>query len=201
MKHWFLPHTPDLLGLLKTQADVTIDGMDAFVAWSRGDAKRAEDVRAAEHRADDARRTLLSELRAAFSTPIDAEDIYELSERLDNVMNAAKNAVREAEVMEIAPDTALADMSEHAAEGVRHLAKAFVVLRKNPDEATAEADAAIKCERKIEHLYRVAMSKLCEIHDIGVVTARREMYRRYARLGEAVVSVAERVWYAVVKES
>lgn len=200
MKHWFLPHTPDLIGLLTAQADITIDGMDAFAAWSRGEIGRAEDVRAAEHSADDARRTLLTELRAAFSTPIDAEDIYELSERLDTVMNSAKNAVREAEVMDITPDAALADMAAQAAEGVRHLANAFVVVKKKPDEATAEADAAIKCERRIEHLYRVAMSKLCEIDDLGAVTARREMYRRYARLGEAMVAVAERVWYAVVKE-
>lgn len=201
MKHWFLPHTPDLLGLLKAQADVTIDGMDAFVAWSRGDARRAQDVRAAEHAADDARRTLLNELRAAFSTPIDPEDIYELSERLDTVINAAKNAVREAEVMNIEPDAPLADIAAEAAQGVRHLANAFVLLRKNPDGATAEADAAIKCERHIEHLYRVAMSKLTDVNDVGLVTAKREMYRRYARLGEAVVRVAERVWYAVVKES
>jgi hypothetical protein len=91
-------------------------------------------------------------------------------------------------------------MAAAAAEGVRHIANAIPVLKKNPDEATAEADAAIKCERRIEHLYRVAMSRLCDINDITVVTARREMYRRYARIGEALVGVAERVWYAVVKE-
>jgi len=199
-RHWFLPHTPDLLGLLKAQADVTTDGMDAFVAWSRGDSRRAEDVRAAEHAADNARRILLTELRAAFSTPIDAEDIYELSERMDAVLNGAKNAVREAEVMELEPDVAIGDMSAELAQGIRHIANAVVVLKKDPDTATAEADAAIKCERRVEYLYRVAMSKLCELNDVGVVTARREMYRRYARIGEALVGVAERVWYSVVKE-
>lgn len=201
MSHWFLPHTPDLIGLLKAQADVTVRGMDAFAAWSAGDTGKSEELRAAEHEADDARRTLQRELRASFSTPLDPEDIYELSERLDIVLNAAKNAVREAEVMNVTPDASLAEMAAHATDGVRHIANAFAVITKGGDEATTQADAAIKCERQMERLYRAAMSKLRDVSDIGQVTAWREMYRRYARLGEALVFVAERVWYAVVKEA
>jgi hypothetical protein len=201
MTHWFLPHTPDLIGLLKKQADVTVQGMEAFAAWSAGDTTKADELRATEHAADDARRQVLGELRAAFTTPLDAEDIYELSERLDAVLNAAKNAAREAEVMGLTPDAALAEMARNATEGVRHIASAFVVLTKDGTKATTEADAAIACERHIERLYRTAMSKLLDVDDVGQVTAWREMYRRYARLGEALVQVAERVWYAVVKEA
>ncbi len=201
MSHWFLPHTPDLIGLLKAQADVTIRGMDAFAAWSAGDKAKGDELRQAEHDADDARRNLQRELRAAFSTPLDPEDIYELSERLDIVLNAAKNAVREADVMDLVPDAALAQMAAQATAGIRHIADAFAVITKGGDAATMEADAAIKCEREIERLYRTAMSGLREVSDVCEVTAWREMYRRYARIGEALVLVAERVWYAVVKEA
>ena len=31
---WFLPETPDVVGLLLQQLEVTIDGMDAFAAWA-----------------------------------------------------------------------------------------------------------------------------------------------------------------------
>src|SRR5207248_9537487 len=148
MSHWFLPRTPDLIGLLEAQAAVTVKGMEAFTAWSAGDVARAGDVRAAEHEADDARRTVQVELRAAFSTPIDPEDIYELSQGLDVVLNAAKNAVREAEVMRITPDHALGEMASQATEGVRHIANALLVLTKGGDAATTEADAAIKCQRQ-----------------------------------------------------
>lgn len=200
MRHWFLPHSPDLLGLLVSQADTTIEGMDAFAAWSVGDAGMAQSVRDAEHRADDVRRALQSELRAAFSTPLDAEDIYELSERLDAVLNAAKNAVREADVMRLRPDEALAAMALDLADGTRHLRAAFAALASDAEAATAAADAAIRCERKVERRYRSAMSHLLDIEDLREVIAWREMYRRYARLGESLVRVAERVWYAVVKE-
>ena len=200
MKHWFLPHTPDVLGLLRRQAEVTIEGMEAFAGWSRGEAGEEEAVGAAEHAADKVKRELHSQLRAAFSTPLDAEDIYELSERLDEILNGAKNAVREASVMGVVPNEALAGMAAILAQGVAHVAEAFAHLPTETDQATKAADAAIKCERGVEHAYRAAMSELLGIEDLREVVTWREMYRRYARIGEALARVAERVWYAVVKE-
>lgn len=201
MKRWFLPSTPDLIKLLRDQADVTVRGLEAFVDWSKGDTEAEARVRDIEHEADDVRRTLLTELRGAFATPFDPEDVYELSERLDTVLNGAKNAVREAEVMEVPPDDALADMAVALCEGVRHLRGAFGHLGGDHDDATAEADAAVKCEREVEHRYRTAMSELTRSDDFREVAARRELYRRYARIGESLVGVAHRVWYLVVKET
>lgn len=200
MKHWFLPSTPDVMGLLRSQGKITQRGMGAFVAWSAGDAASEAAVRDAEHEADGVRRELQGALRAAFSTPLDAEDIYELSERLDAVLNAAKNAVREAQVMGITPDATLASMATDAAAGVDHLCDAFALLTTDQAQATVAADRAISCERRVEHTYRTAMSQLLQVADLRQVIAWREMYRRYARLGEGLVRVAERVWYAVVKE-
>jgi uncharacterized protein Yka (UPF0111/DUF47 family) len=185
--------------LLGAQATITIEGLDAFADWSAGNASAAQTVRDAEHSADDARRALLEQLRAAFSTPLEPEDIYELSERLDAILNGAKNAVREAELMNMAPDAALASMAATLADGVRHLAAAFAALPKDKDRATEEADAAIRCERALERSYRKAMSNLLTIRDVSEVTGRRELYRRCARLGETLVSVAERIWYSIVK--
>jgi uncharacterized protein Yka (UPF0111/DUF47 family) len=201
MKHrWFLPEVPDVLGLLRQQAAETATGMEDFAAWSAGDVSRAQVVRDAEHQADGTRRQLQVALKSAFSTPMDAEDIYELSERLDAVLNGAKNAVREANVMGLAPNAALATMASELADGVAHVQTAFTALPRDGDLATGEADAAIKCERAVEHVYRDAMSKLLEVEDVRAVIAWREMYRRYARIGDALVRVAERVWYATVKE-
>jgi uncharacterized protein Yka (UPF0111/DUF47 family) len=200
MRHWFLPETPDVLAVLREQAEQTVDGLRAFVDWSGGDASRERAVRDAEHAADDIRRRLLVQLSAAFSTPMDAEDIYELSERLDTVLNDAKNAVREAELMNLQPNAALADMANAVLDGVIHLRDAFVALPKDTDSATASADAAIKCDRVLERRYRLAMSELLTVDELHDVVSWREMYRRYARLGDALVHVAERVWYATVKE-
>jgi uncharacterized protein Yka (UPF0111/DUF47 family) len=201
VKKWFLPSTPDLIGRLREQSAVTVRGLEAFVDWSGGDQDAERRVRDLEHEADDVQRKLLAELRGAFSTPFDPEDVYELSERLDSVLNGAKNAVREAELMKVPPDDALADMATSISDGVQHLHDAFDHLRGDREDATSCADAAIKCERELEHRYRIAMSELTESSDLREITARRELYRRYARIGESLVAVANRVWYLVVKET
>ncbi len=44
------------------------------------------------------------------------------------------------------------------------------------------------------------MSELTDDDDLKLVAGRRELYRRYSRIGERLVETAHRVWYAVVKE-
>jgi hypothetical protein len=99
----------------------------------------------------------------------------------------------------MSPDPPMAEMSHLAATGAGHLVSAFSDLAHQPDQATQAADAAVHQQRLIERVYRRAMSGLLEIDDIREVTGRRELYRRYARLGDAIEQVADRIWYAVVK--
>ena len=199
--HWFLPETPDVLATLHRQAEVTLQGMTALAGWAHGDAAQESEVRAAEHAADQLRRSLSRQLRAAFSTPLDQEDLYTLSERLDAVLNTAKNLVREAEALDLAPDPPLAQLIDLSLTGARHLVAALAALATDPDRATAEADAAIAAERQMEKAYRAAMRDLLTVEDLPTVVGRRELYRRMLEVGEREAAAAERVWYAVVKES
>jgi uncharacterized protein Yka (UPF0111/DUF47 family) len=199
-KRWFLPESPDLLAMLHNQAAITVQAMDALVAWSNGDTTAADTVRDCEHRADDAKRELWQTVRDAFSPPLDAEDLYTLSADLDEVLNAAKNLVREMEVMNMTPDAPTHEMVRLLADAVNHLADAFRCLGTE-DDATQHADAAIKSQRRVEHAYRPAMSALLEVRDLREVIGRREVYRRLSRIGDLIHTVAERVWYSVVKEA
>ena len=200
-KHWFLPKNPDLLGLLCEQSAITVDGMEALVAWAAGESAAGNHVREYEHQADDKKRQLWRELRDAFSPPIDAEDLFSLSSDLDEVLNDAKNLVRELEVMELTPDTATHEMTVLLAEATQYLADAFARLGKEEGDATECADAAIKRARRVEHVYRSAMSALLEVDDLREVMAQREVYRRLSRIGDHIHTVAERIWYAVMKEA
>ncbi|MEZ5141575.1 MAG: DUF47 family protein [Acidimicrobiales bacterium] len=203
LKRWFLPETPDVVGTLTEQIAVTVEGLDALVEWagSGGSDAAAGVVRDAEHRADECKRELRRALRTAFTTPLDAEDLYWLSERLDAVLNGAKDAVREAEVMATPPDAAVGEMAVLLRQGVGHIQDAVGHLVGDSDEATTAADAAVKSQRGMERVYRRAMSDLLDVDDLRVVMARRELYRRLSRVGDMLVEVAERVWYAVVKEA
>lgn len=199
---WFLPDSPDVLGMLQKQAEITARGMDAFADWAAGQQTRADDVRAAEHECDEVRRGLVNAVSEAFTTPLQPEDLFQLSRDLDRVINGAKNTVREAETMEFPPDAATAEMAVLLAEGAHHLADAFNALgRKATASATAAADAAVKSQRNLERTYRQAAGELLSITDISVVTGRREFYRRISSISDDIVSVADRIWYSEVKES
>jgi len=198
-RHWFLPEMPDVLGGLAEQAAVTVEGMDAFAAWAAGDAEAATRVRRLEHAADERKRELLVQLRTAFVTPLEPEDVFALSRGLDWILNRAKDTIGEAEVMACPPDPPLADMAALLAAAVHDLAAALARLGGAGGEADAQAAAAIKQERRLERRYRRAMAALLEREDLRDEIARRELYRRCSRMGDAVVDVAERIVYAGVK--
>jgi uncharacterized protein Yka (UPF0111/DUF47 family) len=200
VRRFFLPETPDLLGQLVRQSQVTSRGIDAFAAWANGDPAQADTVRACEHEADDVRRELQRGLRVAFTTPLDAEDMYELSERLDQVLNDCKNAVREAEVMGLRPDGAVVEMTTHVCSGIAHVHEAIPRLVADRDGATHHADLCVASARALEKSYRQAMVDLLSVDDVRELLSRRELYRWWARCSDDLVRVAHRIWYAVVKE-
>lgn len=205
---WLLPEHSDVLAILRSQAATTVEGMDAFLAWAQGEPSRADEVRDAEHRADIHKRALRVAVRRAFITPIAPEDLFVLSGRLDSILNEAKDTVREAELLGLGPDAAMASMAERLADGVHRISTAFDkmavtsrwAMDGGPADPTAEADVAVKAQRALEWVYRGAMAELLTGEDLREITARREMYRRFSRMSETLVEVAERIWYAAVKE-
>jgi uncharacterized protein Yka (UPF0111/DUF47 family) len=198
---WFLPETPDILGLLRAQLTVTIEGVDAFAAWADGDEASADALRDAEHRGDTAKRALLGALRAAFVTPLEPEDVFALSRGIDWILDYARDLVSESEAMASPPDNVIAEMAQLLGEAVRHIDRALGYLGSDDEAATETADAAIECERKLERTYYRGMAALLEVEDRSERIARRELYRRSVRIGEAVIEVSERIVYAVVKQS
>jgi uncharacterized protein Yka (UPF0111/DUF47 family) len=200
-KHWFLPQNPNVLQTLREQAEITLAGAIAFASWADGDPTQEAQVRACEHQADEVRRQLSTQLRQAFSTPVDQEDVFTLSERLDAVLNGLKNIVREADSVDLEPDAAIAAMAGEIVTGVHHLRTALGHLDTDGDVATREADAAVAAERRMEKIYRNAMRSLLAVDDLREVVSRREFYRRSLEIGERLTRVADRVWYAVVKEA
>ena len=202
-RHWLLPEVPDVLGLLRRQVALTVQGIDAFAAWAAagGDLEASALVHRFEHEADIAKRELRASLRAAFVTPLEPEDLFALSRGTDWILNHAKDAIGESEVMGCEPDAATAAMAAHLAESVHHIDEGVARLARGAGDAAEPADAAVKSERHLEKAYRAAMGALMEVDDVRAVMGRQELYRRCSRMGEAAVDVAERLMYAVLKQS
>ena len=199
--HWFLPDTPDVLGLLRAQVAITIEGLDAFAAWAGGDAGAAEAVKDAEHRGDVAKRELVDALRAAFVTPLEPEDLFALSRIIDRILSSSREVVAEADVLAVGPDGEVAEMAQLISRAVRWIDEAIAQLGADAGRATAAADEAIATEKALDQVYYRGMAALLDADERSARIAGRELYRRCARIGDLVVEVAERVIYAVVKQS
>jgi uncharacterized protein Yka (UPF0111/DUF47 family) len=198
---WFLPDDPDLLGRLRRQAELCSQAALVLDHWAGGDTAAGEQLHAIEDEADEAKRDLFRELRLSFSPPMDGEDLFVLGQGFENIINQMKNVVREAEVLDLPTDEGIAEMAAVLRSGVELLGRAVNSITVDDQQATDAADAAIKCDHAIEHIYRRVMSRSLVDGDLHEVMGKRELYRRLARLGEAISAVAERVWYAVIKES
>lgn len=200
-RRWFLPRTPDVLARLRAQLAITIEGVDAFATWAEGDAGAIALIDDARHRSHVAGRALLEELRTAFVTPLEPEDLFALSRGIERIIDYARDAVSEAEVMASQPDAGVVEMAQHLGVAVRHLDTAIAMLDERGDDATVEADAAIAAIARLDATYAQGMAALLEVEPRADRIGRREIYHRCERIGEVAADVAERVIYAVVKQS
>ena len=184
---WFLPHHPDVLGLLRSQADVASRGVTAFARWSAtGDHADARAVRDAEHEGDDLRHELL-------------QDAYALSERIDEVLDRAKDTVRVAEAFEWRPNEHTAAMGASIEEATRHLNGAVGRLSGKGEHPGDHAEQAIKAARTVEHGLLAAFAALPRDGASWDRTAAIEVYRGYSDIEHALLRVADRTWYAVLR--
>ena len=200
-RRWFLPETPDVVGLLREQCAVATEALDAFAAWAAGDADAAATLTGAEERADGAKRAVLDALRTAFVTPLEPEDAFALSRSIDRVIVSARDCVVEATVLDSGPDAGIAEMAVILARALRSLEQAIAKLAGDGDTASARAEAALAEEKALDAAYARGMAALLEEEDRTARIARRELYRRCARMGDIVVEAGERIIYAVVKQS
>jgi len=200
-KRWFLPETPDLVGQLRKQLAVTIEGADAFAGWTEGGSQTLAELREIESRGDAAKRDLLVSLREAFVTTIEPEDLFTLSRGIDWILNGLGDLVGEAEVLDARPDEGLGEMAGLLTKALRELDTAIGMLEVSEAEATAAADRSIQFVRDLQARYFEGMASTLELKGRVTRIGRRELYRRLRRIGETTIDVAERVVYSVVKES
>jgi hypothetical protein len=200
-RRWFLPEPLDIVGLLRGQLAITIGGLQAFTEWAGGSPTAAEAVREAETKGDVAKRKVLVELRAALVSPMEPEDAFTISQLTDAVLNRARDVVNESEAMKTAPDETVAAMGRLLTKALLCLDRAIENVQSDEGAATAAADEAIHTVRELERTYYRGMADSLEDPDQRARIARREIYRRCFDIGELLVADAERVTYAIVKES
>lgn len=191
----------DFYLLLVTQAQTTLKGVEALEQWlSSGAGDRCQIVRDLEHLADEQKLELQRQLAASFVTPFDREDIYDLSVRLDEVINAAKNTAREVEALNYCPqDDTLSEMARTLLEGARCLYNSISQLNGNLAEAAQQAALARKAENRFEKIYRQGMRELFAINDLKTILRTVEVYRTMVNAAHRIDVVAEKLHHIIIK--
>lgn len=194
------PKAPDFFLLLSEQSRQVEHTVGLLVTFMEaGDAAVGEHIRADEHAADKVKVRNIHILNEAFSTPIDREDIYRAITMLDEIINYCKDAVNEMNALGVAPDAFTLDMARHLHEGTVALAKGFDRLGTDPHTAAIDADAARKCERKVEKLYRRALAELFQGDAYVMMFKKREIYRHLTNAAERMAHCANALHDIVVK--
>lgn len=198
-RSWLLPSVEPVLPLLNIQWRTVTESLDLVVAWAdgretTGDASAA--IKETHKREWAQRRDLHRGVRAAFSTPLDAEDIYELGERIGSLQHQLYLLVREAESSDTAPDDGLAGILAVVVTAAKPLTEALAAL---PDARAADhADTAADVLAGADHAYRAALRSLASA-DVRLEICRRELVRRGEHVVDATARIAHRAWYAVCK--
>jgi uncharacterized protein Yka (UPF0111/DUF47 family) len=147
--------------------------------------------------ADDAselRRMLIDELHKTFITPLDREDIFNLSHCYEDMVTYALATMEEMNILKVDADDYIRKMVGLVSQEAQQLELAVARLAKNPRVAGDHANEVRKMEREVERLYRAAIKDLfARAADPGQLPGlfyRREVYRHISNMSDRADSAA-----------
>ena len=204
----FLRGDPDkFIVLLHQHAEIVHNGCEILVEFMEHPTKEnAKRIRRREKDADEMRRILMDELNRTFVTPIDPEDLSQLSRDLDEVMDYAWSAVNEMDILDVQPNQYLVQMSELIRDGADELRLAVARLNMHQKVATEHAIRAQAISNMMEELYAKALSDLFDEKKKKLDTKTvinmmklRESYRHMFHAGRSVSQAGNTIGDIVVK--
>ena len=190
--------------LLTQQCETTVAGIKLLESClSRPGTATLEQMRAKEVEADEIRRILIDELHNTFITPFDREDIFNLSLRIDEMIDYALTTLEEMDLLKVDVDDYLKNMVALVRQEAEELTMAMHRLSGNPRVAGDHARRAKKLENEVDHLYRVAVADLFtkpkDFKELMAMLRRREVYRHVSNMSDRADAAANLFGMVVMK--
>ena len=204
LKDFFKPRQDNFVRLLMEQAQWTVKGLEALVAYTAdGNLPSANEVRRCEKEADEVRRILIDELNRTFVTPLDREDIFALSRAVDDILDYAYSTVDEMMVLHVTPTPYLERMASLLRDAADEVRLAMLRLKDHPSVATDHAQRAKALENRVESVYREALAALfggpTDPEHIVEMLKLREIYRHLSNAADRGDEAANIINDIVVK--
>lgn len=151
------------------------------------------------------RRVLVDELHRTLITPLDREDIFNLSHEYQGMVTYALTTLEEMNILNVAADDHIRHMVALVCGQAQELQLAIARLAKNPRVATDHAHEVGKKERQVERLYRAAIKDLfappLALQDLPALFYRREVYRHISNMSHRADAAANVFGMVVMKLS
>jgi uncharacterized protein Yka (UPF0111/DUF47 family) len=197
----FIPGDRTFGRLLAEQADVARRGVQLLQRFlDTRDGGLAAEMTGLEAEGDAARRRLAEALRATYATPFDREDLYELSRLIDDVLDAAQEALLTLAVFEVERRAHLAEMTAAAAEGAAALAQAVGSLTADPAATAAALRRVKQRENDVTNLCRYGLQLAYSVLPPDEALRVREGFGGLRAVGRALARAADRIGDILVKE-
>jgi len=197
----FRKNKQDFYQLLEKQSEITSMGIKALAEYLNQKSASAQQVIDLEKDADEARLILIDELNKTFVTPVDREDIFNLSRAIDDVMDYALSTVEEMSLFNVRPNLFLVKMAEILFNGIDQIHQSILRLKKNTMVAYQHALEAKKSENDIEHIYRQALVELFQGKDLVTMLKHREIYRHLSNAADRCDEAANVICNIIVKNT
>jgi len=204
MRRLFSKRPNVFIKLIKEQATLTLDGMEALKAYlASHDPADSALLVSKEKEADEARRILIDELNRTFITPFDREDIFALSRTIDDVLDYAYTTVSEMEILRVEPTPYMQRMASLLRDAAYELLMAVNRLEEHPGVANDHAQRAKALENRVEDVYREALADLFsgaeDIKHVVKMLKLREVYRHLSNAADRGDEAANVIADIVVK--
>jgi len=204
---WFdanLKQENKFIVMLIGQAAKSVEAIHYLVrTLERVDMDTLKAVHALAEEASELRRVLIDELHKTFITPLDREDIFNLSHCFEDMVTYALTTVEEMNILKVEADDSIRQMMKLVAEEAEQLESATLRLAKNPRVALDHAHEVRRLERRVERLYRTAIKDLfaraTDPERLPGLFYRREVYRHISNMSDRADSAANVFGMVVMK--
>lgn len=188
--------------MINNQCSKTLEGLKVLNEYCMtGDESLGSKVIEIEKEGDMLRRILINELNNTFITPIEREDLYELSGKIDDMLDYARTTVEELQIYNIKPNEDIIAMVRILVDMANCLTSAIKYLDKYRKISTEEAVKVKKYENSMEEMYRKSLAKLFESDDIKYILKNRELYRHLSNAADKGDVAANILCHIIVKNT
>ncbi len=196
--------------LIRRQGNLTVEGMRLLNEFMGIDERASNpevlrhnlkiQIKKVEEEGDRARRELINEINRNLITPLERQDLFNLSNVIDNILDYALNAAEEMIVYDVYPNYYLKKMIEKLSRGVTHLNYALDKLSENKQLVNNNIVAAKVIENEIEEMYHEALVDLFSNPDFHYIFKMREVYRHISNSADRISDAADIIGNIIIKK-